>query len=281
MSPRRAFTLIELLVTLALVALLASLLLPALAASRNRARDAACLSNLRQLGLAWSVYAIDFADRCLPLAYTTASDLGHFARDTNTPVTGPVYWFAAIDSASTNVDHRRGLLMPFLDATPGEDSPFECPQQPWGTYAPQARTTGPTTTYGYNGYYLSPPKTPGWGDAPNAPIHRKPWLRTASIQRPDAVLVFADTLLPTGRTGRSVALLDPPMLFDGRAWTTNTSPTTSFRHGPASAPTAAAVRADASASLQTSRGPLIAPELRVGSVGLNPGPEYVPIWRSW
>lgn len=54
-----AFTLIELLVVLAVIALLIALLLPALASARQAARTAACLSTMRQLGLAGAMYADD------------------------------------------------------------------------------------------------------------------------------------------------------------------------------------------------------------------------------
>jgi prepilin-type N-terminal cleavage/methylation domain-containing protein/prepilin-type processing-associated H-X9-DG protein len=52
-----AFTLIELLVVIAVIALLLALLAPALRAAREQARRAVCLSNLRQLTLAWLIYA--------------------------------------------------------------------------------------------------------------------------------------------------------------------------------------------------------------------------------
>ncbi|MBC7806552.1 MAG: DUF1559 domain-containing protein [Akkermansiaceae bacterium] len=59
-KPRAAFTLIELLVVIAIIAILAAILFPVFAQTRDKARQTACQSNLKQLGIAYIQYAQDY-----------------------------------------------------------------------------------------------------------------------------------------------------------------------------------------------------------------------------
>src|ERR1043166_6762943 len=64
---QRGFTLIELLVVIAIIAILAALLFPVFAQARAQARKAACTSNLKQIALAFRMYADDF-DGATPMS---------------------------------------------------------------------------------------------------------------------------------------------------------------------------------------------------------------------
>lgn len=267
------FTLIELLVVIAVVALLIGLLAPSLRSARESARTIKCLSNQRQMIVGWTLYASRYQDRAMPLAYWSTADIGNGQQ---------VFWWGTQGTKTAPPEYAKGFLGPYLDASLANGSVFECPNQAWGTYRAQGPSGTVTSTYGYNGYYLSPSKTPGWAGS----ISSQSWKKTTDLLTPWNLLVFADTLLagaPNQQPSNN-ALLDPPMLYSNKKWAKNPNPTTAFRHGGWSTRSVAAAMADGHAATIRARSEwLTQPKDGIGSVEGTDGmaPYYVPDWSMW
>jgi len=90
----RGFTLIELLVVIAIIAILAAMLLPALSKAKDKARQANCLSNLKQWGLAQTLYAGDNGDAIPRDGMSTAGTYPGSGTDGNHA--DPNAWFNAL-----------------------------------------------------------------------------------------------------------------------------------------------------------------------------------------
>lgn len=109
------FTLVELLVVIAVIAVLSALLLPALRRAREAAKQARCLSNLRQIGFAWQMYLQDFG-----------------AFPPNTTILGSVFGGKTGSDAQWGGDlpADQRILNPYIQSGVGRESSmqvFHCP----------------------------------------------------------------------------------------------------------------------------------------------------------
>ena len=167
----RGFSLVELLVVMGIIALLASLLIPAIMRARNVAQSMTCLNNLRNLNQMAMNYAIDYDDR-LPLAY-------YYVADEN-----KMYcWDVTTTGMAPDITYEPGMLWYAMDLGSADSAVHQCPEieegEPW--------TGEQYTGYNYNSSYLA-----GYALNIGGNITISHSVRLGMIKKPEECAMFGD-----------------------------------------------------------------------------------------
>jgi len=233
MTLKKGFTLIELFVVIAIIAILASLLLPALARAKEKARTINCLSNLKQLGVCFHLYALDNQDVLPPnnsIMFANGGNPGNA-----TPGASGVSWCPDHARTDTNTtDLESGVLFPYNRSVaiyhcPADQSTVETDD---GQKTTQLRNRSYNMSQSVNGYpeYLATLDIPTLTDLPY-------WKKFTSIVRPTPSRLFVfidehqDTLLDAQFGNPAGLPYWPNMWFDIPADRHNQGACLSFADG--------------------------------------------------
>lgn len=191
MNQRSAFTLIELLVVVAIIAILAAMLLPALSRAREKAKSASCMSNLRQIGIALIAYADDNGGVLIPGAVVDASGWPF------------ILWYNVLDAYMGGKDKNFAS-----DTRPAWQ---QCPSQ---VYNP---TTYDSVGYGWN-YFGDGPAHPGFGESSILPTTG--WgSKLVEVTKPSRTVIIGDSIDLNWLS----ALYGPGVYWPSRYLRTNTA----------------------------------------------------------
>ncbi len=172
-APQSAFTLIELLVVIAIIAILAAILFPVFAQAREKARQASCLSNLKQIGTATMMYLQDYDETFYPHRNNCGNPLTTCTEYTNGG-SALVEPYASMFGSAGDEGAKRYYWVFMLQAYTKNYGVFRCPSAqdafipggsssdyvsyPGGRGIPAggARAYGGQNSYGHSDVYLSP-----------------------------------------------------------------------------------------------------------------------------
>lgn len=203
------FTLIELLVVVAIIAILAGMLLPALSAARNKATTASCMSRLKQIGTADSMYQADYEYYCPINEKMGGSNLKCFM---GIAITGTRFNYTA-----------EGYLTPYLKKA-GSDNTLQTEVKTNVFFCPDPGYMEHWSAVGTN--KVEDGAAAGYGA--NAKVHGRPssaMTRPGKVDHPSTITSFGDC------AGNAMNGCTDASTWDNLFTTSLTNNTTNFRHG--------------------------------------------------